>query len=450
MELFVEQDSTYDKCLKKITKKHGDAVTIWRRKDSKISRLFGLLEKDVVEVTFTINDNIPPRPSLLSEQQSPVRPISRGTPVNRLNDEEERLKIVTRYANKNPAAADELRQYVDMTSKKEPEKKATPVSTPEQTQSLDKLAETVERLVTEMKKQNSSQADGEHVHIVKVQKILEENDFSPSYIKALSARLKSELSYTEIENFLTVQKKLFELLAESVSIKTADDQPKTKTRVVLLVGPTGVGKTTTLAKIAVQYIRKNSEHPLRVKVITIDNWRIGAAYQMKRYCELMGIPLMVASNPAEVRKYMALYREEADVICIDTIGRSPKDREKISTMQNYFAELGDDAEVYLTVCAGTRINDIREIMKEYAVFKYKSLIITKFDETSYIGNLFSIISETNIPITYITAGQEVPQDFMLADVETFLKKLKGFSVDEEYINQLCNKDKNQLLKVSAV
>ena len=107
MELFVEQDSTYDKCLKKITKKHGDAVTIWKRKDAKISRLFGLLEKDVVEVTFTVNDTIPPRPSLLAEQQPSIRPATRAVNINNLNDEEERLKIVARYANKNPAAADE-------------------------------------------------------------------------------------------------------------------------------------------------------------------------------------------------------------------------------------------------------------------------------------------------------------------------------------------------------
>lgn len=462
MELFVEQDSTYDKCVKKIIKKYGDAVTIWRRKDAKMSRLFGLFEKDVVEVTFTINEAAHQNTSVLSDQlpTPPIhKPIGTGAfkpEYEQLNDEQERQKIIRRYANRNPAAANELRQYLNPTGTAHTE--GTQAADPdgifkqskaaEQDASVRKLAETVERLVAEMKKQNEPHADPEHENIIKLQKLLEDNDFSPSYIKKLSVQLKNELSYTEIENFLTVQKKLFELLADSICIKQVDNQ--SKTRVILLVGPTGVGKTTTLAKIAVQYIRKNTDPPLRVKVITIDNWRIGAAYQMQRYCELMGIPLMVASNPSEFKKYMALYREEADVICIDTIGRSPKDREKIANMQNYFAELGEDAEIYLTVCAGTRINDIREIMKEYAVFKYTAFIITKFDETSCVGNLFSILAETNVPVTYITAGQEVPQDFTLAAVETFLKKLKGFSVDEEYIDRLCNKDKQQLLKASVI
>ena len=118
----------------------------------------------MVEVTFTVNDTISPRPSLLSEQQPPIRPAPGVAHVNNLNDEEERRKIVTRYANKNPAAADELRQYVDMTSKKNPEKK--PVATPEQAQSLDKLAEPVERPVMRMKRQNGPQTDTEHENIV--------------------------------------------------------------------------------------------------------------------------------------------------------------------------------------------------------------------------------------------------------------------------------------------
>jgi len=447
MEIFVEQNSSYEKCLKKIAQKYGDDVRIYRRKDIRIPHFWGLWETDAVEVTFAVNDKMSKPPSLFSEQP-PVKTVGKLHDISKLDDYEERLKIVKGYADKNPAVAEQLRQYVDGTQNKNPAKMHGQTPTPEQEKSFEKLIETVNRLVAKMEKQNAPQQNSEHTHIVRVQKILEDNDFSPSYIKELSARLKNELSYTEIENFQTVQKKLFELLANAIKIKSAGIQ--TKMRVILLVGPTGVGKTTTLAKIAAQYIGKKSEKPLRVKVITIDNWRIGAAYQMKRYCELMGITLMVASSPTEVRAYMDIYREEADVICIDTIGRSPKDHEKISSMQEYFAELGDDAEVYLTVCADTRINDIREIMKQYEIFKYKSLIITKFDETSYIGNLFSIIAETNIPVTYITVGQQVPQDFIPADVETFLKKLKGFSIEEEYINQLCNKDKNQLLKASAV
>ncbi|MGP1431070.1 MAG: flagellar biosynthesis protein FlhF [Treponema sp.] len=447
MEIFVEQGTTYDKCIRRITEKYGSDVTILRRKDVKVSHLFGLLNADAVEVTFSVNDKMPKRPSLLSGQQ-PKTNVKLSDTVP-LDEEAERLKIVKRYAEKNPAAASQLQQYVDLLNKKNASGKDTEITlTPEQAQSFEKLVETVNRLAAQVEKQNAAQPDDVHINIAKVQRILEQNDFSPAYIKTLSSRLESELSYTEIENFTVVQKKLLALLADSVKIKPSETGASP--RIILLVGPTGVGKTTTLAKIAAQYIGKKSEKPLRVKVITIDNWRIGAAYQMKRYCELMDIPLMVASNPEEVRAYMAIYREEADVICIDTIGRSPNDHEKISSMQEYFNELGDDAEIYLSVCAGTRINDIREIMKQYSVFKYKSLIITKFDETSCIGNLFSIIAETNIPITYITAGQAVPQDLIPADVETFLRKLKGFSVSQDYIDQLCNQDKDRFLDASVV
>lgn len=448
MEIFVEQGTTYDKCVKRITEKYGDDVTILRRKDIKVSHLFGLLNADAVEVTFRVNDKLPKSSVLFPEQQSPRQSVKLADMVP-LDEEEERLKIVKRYAEKNPAAAVQLQQYVDMMNKKNIAGKNTEITlTPEQAQSFEKLVETVNRLAAEVEKQNASQPDDVHVNIAKVQKILEENDFAPVYIKKLSTQLKDNLSYTEIESFTVVQKKLLALLADSIKIKPSGTGVSPK--VILLVGPTGVGKTTTLAKIAAQYIGKKAEKSLRVKVITIDNWRIGAAYQMQRYCELMDIPLMVASNPDQMRAYMDIYREEADVICIDTIGRSPNDHEKISNMQEYFHELGDDAEIYLSICAGTRINDIREIMKQYALFKYQSLIITKFDETSCIGNLFSIISETNIPITYIAAGQAVPQDLIPADVETFLRKLKGFSVNQDYIDQLCNQDKDQLRDASVV
>lgn len=437
MEIFVEQGPSYEKCLKKINQKYGEDVTILRRKEAKEPRFLGFFERDFVEVTFGVQEK-PVRKAPFAAEQIPAKP------VRKLNDYEEQLKIIKGYADKNPQAAEKLRPYVD-TIQKRTDETSEPVATKsERDRSYDKLLETVERLAAKIEKQQNQSADTEHTHIAKVAKILEENDFSLSYIKRLSIRLKNELTYTEIENYQTVQKKLFEILAESVKIKPA--RTEIKTRVILLVGPTGVGKTTTLAKIAAQYIRRQS----KVNVITIDNWRIGAAYQMERYCELMGIKPMVASKPTEVRAFMDIYREEADVICIDTIGRSPNDSEKITQMQEYFTDIGEDAEIYLTICAGTRINDIREIMKQYKIFKYKSLIVTKFDETAYIGNLFSIIAETNIPITYITAGQAVPQDFLPASTEIFLNKLKGFSVEREYINQICNKDKNQLLKVSAV
>ena len=429
MEVFVEQGSNYDKCLKKIYEKHGQNITVIRKKDAKVSKFFGLFEKDFVEVTFMVNDEMKPM-----SMMDPVYIAARSTPRVALNDREEQMKIVQGYVNKNPVAAEQLHSYLETIKEKKQGKQAVEAHKDE---SVAKLVETVERLVAKVEQYQGEDAkQKEHANIVKVAQILNDNDFSASYIEQLTTRLKNELTYTEIEDVQIVQKKLFALLAEDITIMPVKQQQKL--RIILLVGPTGVGKTTTLAKLAAQYIIKAG---LKGRMITIDNWRIGAVYQMERYCEVMKIDLTVASNPTEFRAYMDIYREEADVICIDTTGRSPKDRDKLAKMQEYFSLLGDDAEIYLAVCAGTRINDIREIMQQYDIFKYKSLIVTKFDETSYVGNLLTVMAETKIPVSYITTGQDVPQDFVLADKNVFLAKLKGFLLDQEYINRVYGRER---------
>lgn len=422
MEVFVEQAASYEKCLKKIWAKHGEDVVILRKKALKGSKFFGLFEYDNVEITFTVNESAQKK-AYTAPSSVETAPAS-GKVQMPLNDYEEQLKIIQGYAEKNPQAADKLRPYLATIQEKNTVQQE---QKPETDQSVRNLVEKVEQLVAKVAQQQAA-PEAEHPHIIKIGKLLEENDFGVSYTKALCTRLKNELSYTELEDFQVVQKKLFAILADS--IKPLPPAPKDKTRIISVVGTTGVGKTTTLAKVAAHYVLAGE----KVRVITLDIWRIGGVPQMERYCEVMEIELTVSSNPTEFRACLDIYREETDVICIDTTGRSPKDKAKLLEMRDFFTGLEENAEIYLAVCAGTRVNDIREIMKQYELFKYKSLIITKFDETSYIGNLLTVLAETGIPVTYVTTGQKVPQDFLLADAKIFLEKLKGFSVDQEYIN----------------
>ena len=251
------------------------------------------------------------------------------------------------------------------------------------------------------------------------------------------------MSLAELNDFELVQKKVLDWIASSIQIKleeTNNDDPSKKQKLIALVGPTGIGKTTTLAKLAAYYIlavSKLEKHSLDVRVITIDQYRIGAAFQIKKYCEHMGIPLIIATDPLDLHKYLDLYKDSADIICIDTTGRSPTDPEKILEMQKYFDEIEPGRiETHLVVSAVTKAADIIEIIKQYSVFNFSSLIITKLDETAHVGSIISVLDEYKIPVAYITAGQTVPKDIARASKLVLLRKLTGFSLD--YINENFN------------
>ncbi len=175
-------------------------------------------------------------------------------------------------------------------------------------------------------------------------------------------------------------------------------------RVITLVGPTGVGKTTTLAKLAGQLRHAGTT----LSLISVDTYRIGALAQMQIYAELLGVPFQVARSAADLTAAVAAARD-ADVVLVDTTGRSPSHREGIAAVQRVLAAV-PQREVHLAVSATTKAGDIAEILRRFRPLAYEYLVITKLDEARTAGPVLGAALDRALPISYLTAGQEVPSD----------------------------------------
>jgi flagellar biosynthesis protein FlhF len=179
--------------------------------------------------------------------------------------------------------------------------------------------------------------------------------------------------------------------------------------VVMLVGPTGVGKTTSIAKLAAQF--KIREHR-RVALITIDTYRIAAVEQLKTYADLIGVPLKVVDDQKALKKAVQSFHDR-DLILVDSAGRSPRSKEKMDELHGYVKAAAPD-ELHL-VCSVSVNNDVlKDTLERYQNFPVTKLMLTKLDEAVHYGVILSIISKTQKPIGYLTTGQEVPDDLEVA------------------------------------
>ena len=197
------------------------------------------------------------------------------------------------------------------------------------------------------------------------------------------------------------------------------------------MGPTGVGKTTTIAKLAAIYGVGNREDSApRVKIVTIDNYRIAARQQIKTYAEIMRIPVSFVESGADFKKVLAL-SVETDLILVDTIGKSPRDYSKLAEMREILDVAGSASETHLAVSATTKLSDVEEILQQFEPFNYKAVILTKLDETTRIGNIISALSGRNKSLSFLADGQSVPQDIAKASVVRLLLNLEGFRINRE-------------------
>jgi flagellar biosynthesis protein FlhF len=203
---------------------------------------------------------------------------------------------------------------------------------------------------------------------------------------------------------------------------------------MVLVGPTGVGKTTTVAKLAAIFgIGTENMPAIDVKMITIDAFRIGAKAQLESYGNIMQINVSCVDNRQDLRKEIAIHSEDTDLFLIDTIGKSPKDAARLGEMKEILDGAGRSAEYHLVIGATTKASDIEDIMRQFEPFNYKSILLTKLDETERIGNVISALAEKKKPVSYITDGQKVPNDIRKATVVRFLINLDGFKINREKI-----------------
>jgi len=256
--------------------------------------------------------------------------------------------------------------------------------------------------------------------LAELTEIMKDNDFDQDFINGILDTLRKKHSVADLEKREVVHHEAAVLIAGSISYfqQEISDGP----RIFILVGPTGVGKTTTIAKLAA--VNGLSAGSNDVRIITVDSFRIGARAQVETYGEIMGIPVSAVDNYDELRKQIAL-ASDADLILVDTIGKSPRDESRIEEMRELLSACGETAEVHLALSATTKTADLRQIIRRFRSFDYRSVILTKLDETSQIGNLVSTLSESDIPLSYLTDGQSVPLDIAVASPLKLLSRLKG-------------------------
>jgi len=213
---------------------------------------------------------------------------------------------------------------------------------------------------------------------------------------------------------------LKESIEATVKCSGAIRMKKNGARIVALVGPTGVGKTTTVAKLAAHYTLGRKA---KVALITVDTFRVGAVEQLKTYSRIMGVPLEVAATPAEVQKAVDSHGDK-DLIIIDTVGRSPRDSETIESLREML-QFTQPIEIHLCVAATTRDSELRSIVKNFGVLPVSRLLFTKLDESSSFGSIINLQIENNLPLSYFTRGQRVPEDIEPASARKVAELLFG-------------------------
>lgn len=219
---------------------------------------------------------------------------------------------------------------------------------------------------------------------------------------------------------LVLKARLARLLEEEIRVSGPLVIRPGERRIVAVVGPTGVGKTTTVAKLAANYRLRERR---RVGLITVDTYRIAAVEQLRTYAEIIDLPMEVVATPRELRAAIDRLSGQ-ELILVDTAGRSPRDEVKIQELKSLLGECRAD-EVHLVLSCVAGGHSLRRTAAQFAPLGVTALLLTKLDEANGLGGLLPLLRHTRLPVSYVTDGQNVPDDIAAADGRTLARMMLG-------------------------
>ncbi|MFW6170761.1 MAG: flagellar biosynthesis protein FlhF [Planctomycetota bacterium] len=235
-------------------------------------------------------------------------------------------------------------------------------------------------------------------------------ELSEELARELVDRLRQGAAAGDLEDAVLLRARVARMIEEEIDVTGPIRVTPGERRLVALVGPTGVGKTTTIAKLAGNFHLRDRH---RIGLITVDTYRIAAVEQLRTYADIIDLPMEVVSTPREMRQAVDRL-SDLDLILLDTAGRSPRDEVKIQELKSMLVEADPD-DVYLVLSSVNSLENMKKTTKQFADVGITSLVLTKLDEASGLGNLVPLLRGCRLPLSYVTNGQNVPDDIEPAD-----------------------------------
>lgn len=321
--------------------------------------------------------------------------------------------------------ADLQKQYNKNLDKKKVESKQNPVKETSVQINADELKEiksiksSIEELNDKMKllqnmfwndvgTQSQNNTNNIPYEFAEIYRICKSSGMKNEHLNEIMRLSQNLMPISMRENSKTIKRYFREVLRKMIICRAEDTNTKRK-KIVMLVGPTGVGKTTTIAKLATHYSIK---YKYKVGLITLDAYRIGAYEQLAFYANKLKLDIKQVNDTTEFEHALEEF-EHCDYILIDTIGSSQHDKQKLDILKKY-GNTDYHIDINLMLCATTKYEDLRDIYNSFSILNIDTLIFSKLDESKGFGNIFSLIYDIKKPVSYFTIGQEVPEDILVA------------------------------------